>query len=175
MSNKKLSNKKSQAALEFLTTYAWAFLVIMIMVGALAYFGILNPAKLLPSRCNFGAEMGCEDYAISIVTGAGSNDLFRLRLKNNVGEPITVQSWAITKEDGSVFTCIAAPYCTALPATASWGRAEIKDVTCTCDFETPGFTKGNKAKILVTLNFYLSSSSVSYGRQVSGEVYTIVI
>ena len=33
-------HKKSQAALEFLTTYAWAFLVIIIMIGALAYFGV---------------------------------------------------------------------------------------------------------------------------------------
>ncbi|MBI2659218.1 hypothetical protein HYX05_03935 [Candidatus Woesearchaeota archaeon] len=48
-------HSKSQAALEFLTTYGWAFLVILIMIGTLAYFGILNPSKILPNRCNFGA------------------------------------------------------------------------------------------------------------------------
>lgn len=30
------------AALEFLTTYGWAFLVILLMVGALAWFGVLK-------------------------------------------------------------------------------------------------------------------------------------
>ena len=52
--------RKSQAALEFLTTYAWAFLVILIMIGALAYFGMLSPSKLLPDRCNFGSEVSCD-------------------------------------------------------------------------------------------------------------------
>src|SRR3990167_2852536 len=68
-------SSKSQAALEFLTTYGWAFLVILIMIGSLAYFGILNPSKILPDRCNFGPEFECLDYQISSTTGT-----FKLRL-----------------------------------------------------------------------------------------------
>ena len=34
-------NKKSQAALEFIMTYGWAILVVLVAIGALAYFGIL--------------------------------------------------------------------------------------------------------------------------------------
>ena len=82
---------KSQAALEFLTTYGWAFLVILIMIGTLAYFGILNPSKILPNRCNFGAEFQCLDYQISSTTGT-----FKLRLKNNAGEPIDVSSMTLS-------------------------------------------------------------------------------
>lgn len=38
--------KKGQSAIiEFLVTYGWAFLVIIIMIAALFYFGILNPAN----------------------------------------------------------------------------------------------------------------------------------
>jgi nicotinamide riboside transporter PnuC len=40
----KKMNKKSQAFLEFLTVYGWAFLVILVMIGALAYFEILSPS-----------------------------------------------------------------------------------------------------------------------------------
>ena len=29
------------------------------MIGSLAYFGILRPSRILPERCNFGAEIGC--------------------------------------------------------------------------------------------------------------------
>jgi len=36
-------NKKGQAIFEFFITYGWAFLVILVMIGALAYFGILSP------------------------------------------------------------------------------------------------------------------------------------
>lgn len=31
-------NKKSQAAVEFLMEYGWAILVVLVAVGALAYF-----------------------------------------------------------------------------------------------------------------------------------------
>ena len=40
--------RKSQVALEFLMTYGWAILVILIMIGALAYFGVLSPCKFIP-------------------------------------------------------------------------------------------------------------------------------
>lgn len=56
--------KKGQAALEFLTTYGWAFLVILVMIGALAYFGVLDPTRYLPQRCQFGAEMHCDNFAL---------------------------------------------------------------------------------------------------------------
>ena len=39
--------RRGQAALEFLTTYGWAFLVILVMIGALAYFGVLDPERFV--------------------------------------------------------------------------------------------------------------------------------
>ena len=68
-------NKKGQAALEFLTTYGWAFLVILVMIGALAYFGVLDPTKFLPQRCQFGAEMHCERFALDSATGGAYFEL----------------------------------------------------------------------------------------------------
>jgi len=38
-------NKKGQAAMEFLMTYGWALLVVLIAIGALAFFGVLNPSR----------------------------------------------------------------------------------------------------------------------------------
>lgn len=56
------SYKKAQAALEFLTTYGWAILVVLVMIGALAYFGVLNPSKFAAERCVFsGPEMTCQE------------------------------------------------------------------------------------------------------------------
>lgn len=34
--------------MDFLMTYGWAILVVLIAIGMLAYFGILNPDKLVP-------------------------------------------------------------------------------------------------------------------------------
>ena len=68
------NRKRGQAALEFLTTYGWAFLVILIMIVALAYFGILNPENLVPENC-FGSDgWSCSDFVAN--TGA-VNDSFQ--------------------------------------------------------------------------------------------------
>jgi len=37
--------------MEFLMTYGWAILVVLVVIGALAYFGVLSPATLLPEKC----------------------------------------------------------------------------------------------------------------------------
>jgi len=155
--------RKSQAALEFLTTYAWAFLVILIMVGALAYFGILRPNKLLPDRCNFGAEVGCLDYSIS--SGGGLN----LRLKNNIGEAIKVVSVSIDTESGS-YGCTD-----ATTLTGDWSSDVIKEPTWTgCDATNAGFVAGDKAKVLVTINYYALKSGSTYGHEVAGEIFATV-
>ena len=80
--------KKGQAALEFLTTYGWAFLVILVMISALGYFGILNPDRFLPERCNVGPEFACVEYAI--YDNADPN--FVLIMTNNVGQTINNMS-----------------------------------------------------------------------------------
>lgn len=41
-------NKKSQACMEFIMTYGWAILVLMVAVGALAYFGVFNKCSFMP-------------------------------------------------------------------------------------------------------------------------------
>jgi hypothetical protein len=76
--------KKAQAAMEFLMTYGWAILVVLVVIGALAYFGVLSPKKLLPDKCLFGPGVGtCSDFAAT-----SSDDKVILRLSNGFGETI---------------------------------------------------------------------------------------
>ena len=120
---KNLKNIKSQAALEFLTTYGWAFLVILLMIGTLTYFGILSPSKFLPERCNIAPEIGCINSIIG-QTDIGTGVL-RLKLKNNIQEAIIVSSWDTTSEANTPFSC------TLKPTTGIWLNGEIKDVEFT--------------------------------------------
>lgn len=50
-------------AMEFLTTYAWAILVVLAAVLVLAYFGVLNPEKFLPT-----SYIQCEDDPNSCIS-----------------------------------------------------------------------------------------------------------
>lgn len=54
--------KKSQVALEFLMTYGWAILVVLVAIGALAYFGVLSPDKFLPNKCTLSSGIACLDH-----------------------------------------------------------------------------------------------------------------
>lgn len=86
-----MPSRKSQAAMEFLLTYGWAMLVVLVVIAALAYFGVLSPAKLLPERCYFGTFGKCSDFGIIADidgSGDGSDNLIWIFLTNNMGKPI---------------------------------------------------------------------------------------
>jgi len=80
--------KKAQAAMEFLMTYGWAILVVLAAIGALAYFGVLSPANLLPEKCEFASGLTCtETPAASIAGGAGEEVCFPVT--NTLGYDVT--------------------------------------------------------------------------------------
>ncbi len=160
------SRGKGQIALEFLTTYGWAFLVIIIMISALAYFGILDPSKLLPDRCNFGTEIGCADHLLD-----ASGDNFRLRLKNNVGEIITVSGISLSSQTATSFTCSS--FDSGNPS--NWKSGNIEDLSWSgCTWSSAGFEPGSKAKIEVKITYNKVKSGASYPHDVHGEVLATV-
>jgi hypothetical protein len=78
--------KKGQAALEYLITYGWGFLVIIVAIGALAYFGLLSPTRYIPARCEFGAQLECVDYQLSVDTANYAH--VKIQFRNNFGDDI---------------------------------------------------------------------------------------
>ncbi len=79
--------KRAQAAMEFLMTYGWAILVVLVAIGALAYFGILSPARFLPESCTLAPGIGCNDFKITY--GAPDVGTIQLLLMNGMGETVT--------------------------------------------------------------------------------------
>lgn len=80
-----LFNKKGQAALEFLTTYGWAFLIILVMIGGLSYFGVLDVSQFVPDSCKLGGSVECPSYALY-------EDQLNITIANNLPQTdITVE------------------------------------------------------------------------------------
>ncbi|MFH1682544.1 MAG: hypothetical protein ABIA37_01990 [Candidatus Woesearchaeota archaeon] len=75
---------KAQAAMEFLMSYGWAILVVMIAVGALSYFGVLDAGMILPESCTSSAGMDCTGKAS--ITG----NTVAFVVHNNQGYPVLV-------------------------------------------------------------------------------------
>jgi hypothetical protein len=155
------NKNKAQAALEFLTTYAWAFIVILMMIGALAYFGILSPSSLLPNKCTISSEFQCLDWFIS-----SSASSIRVKIKNNVGEAIVANMTATS--DGSVPLA-----CTTSGFTMSTGQQADFNVTCS-NFQAAGMISGEKRKVLFTLRYHTIASGASYPHEANGELFSVV-
>ncbi len=103
---KQKSKKKAQAALEFLVTYGWAIGVIIIIVGALTYFGVFDLNKYVRDYCTFGPQLECLDYEIS------SNSV-GFYVKNNFGFPIQIINYTVIYE--------GIPRATYVPSTTTNG------------------------------------------------------
>lgn len=101
-------HKRGQAALEFLSTYGFAFLIILVMVGALTYFGVLKPQNIIPERCIMGREFECNDFQIvRDVPGVDDDATLRIQVVNQLGNTVTICSGNAGDPN---------PACTAIPA-----------------------------------------------------------
>lgn len=69
---------RGQAAMEYIVTYGWAFLVILVAIGALAYFGVINPSMFLPGRCTVSGGFSCLQYKVTATQ-------VQLGIQNNLG------------------------------------------------------------------------------------------
>lgn len=124
------NNRKSQAALEFLMTYGWAILVVLVAVGALAYFGVLSPDKFLPAKCTLQSGLACIDHKATATT-------LELVIQNSLGYDITVDSikagkctpktslGALANGQKLTLTGASALACTGIPTGSSKYNEEI--------------------------------------------------
>ncbi len=150
--------RKGQAALEFLTTYGWAFLVILVMIGALAGFGILSPKNLLPNRCNLGPELSCEEAQVTY-----NNSLVYV-IRNSMSDSIKINSETATIDGTSIGAACSISPATLVPGTTT---------TITCPYTANGLpVKGDKAKIAVEIKYTPVGKALE--QSVKGEIFQSV-
>ena len=131
--------RKGQAAMEFLMTYGWALLVVLVAIGALAFFGVLNPGQFLPSSCTITPGISCDDFTASA-------SQVQVVLRNGMGDSLTSVALIV---DGA--SCSQ----TGTAGTISDGDAE----TFSC---AGGWTKGDKLKADLALTYKVGSSTISH-------------
>ena len=154
-----MRNLKGQAAMEFLMTYGWAILVVLVAIGALAYFGVLSPETLLPEKCivQSGSGLFCEK---NLVNADATADTVTLRLKNSLADAVNVTSVTITTDTSGV--CGAATTFEGLDSAVTADATTDFVVTCTnlaagklkgditVDYLVDGFTKSTTGDLITT-------------------------
>ena len=135
-----MSKSKSQAALEFLTTYGWVFIVLLLTVSALYYFGLLDFGKYLPQECTFPSQFNCVDFTMG---SSGPNVKFAL--VNGIGEKINVTGLTITNDAASPLVCDS-------PASFIWLSGEEEDfifTSCTGS----NFISGERIEAKISMDY----------------------
>ncbi|VVC04465.1 Uncharacterised protein [Candidatus Burarchaeum australiense] len=86
------NGKKAQAALEFLTTYGWAILVIVLVLVSLTWLGVFNVQQGVSERCTFPADISCLNARVS------GTQLTQLTLTNRMTKVMYVCEVACTND-----------------------------------------------------------------------------
>ena len=93
-----MKNMKGQAAMEYLMTYGWAILAIVLVIAALIF---LNPFRA-PEVCLFEqAGFTCNEPPPQLYADQGGNLMMNARLWNQVGQPIIIKKVLCTSAPGS--------------------------------------------------------------------------
>lgn len=147
---------KSQAALEFLTTYVWAFFVIGITIGVLYYFGIFDFGKYLPQKCVFPSQFKCLDFSLK------PSDI-SVKLVNNLGEDIRVTALQIANEAVPPISCTppAVPF--------DWQYSTEKDLNfAACS--GGGYITGERVELKVSMSYYAINTPSKPAHLVNGKI-----
>jgi hypothetical protein len=136
--------RKGQSALEFLMTYGWAIMVILVMIGALAYFGVFDIQDRMPERCMITTGIDCADFMMNSTT-------LKIYVTNNEGSSLSYINLSSTScSDYTVAYNVA-------------GGSKV-ELSCTISAKTTG--KGNKFKMPITIAYQKTDSiypKIAYG------------
>jgi hypothetical protein len=87
---------KGQAAIEYITTYGWAILVLLIVITVLVSSGILSPSYLVSEECSFGTSLGCN---FALFNDGGATRL-SIDIHNGFPYKIKVKKLEMQTQDG---------------------------------------------------------------------------
>ena len=160
---------KGQTAIEYLMTYGWAILIILIVAGVLAYYGIFAPAGFLgPTARGFGQVQVLNPWSLTAANGA-----LTLNLENRVGGTIQVTNISYTLTNGGTASEWALPICPngctdPTDPTNTNLTSGSKGVFVTSPITTVIGTAGSTYTATVTITYGYSGGTFSSTGTISG-------
>ena len=151
--------RKSQASIEYLTTYAWAFIIIIVITGAISYLGLLDFGKFLPQTCKFSNQFPCLDFNLN----ADGN--VRVKLVNNIGTELDIVSIVLDNKESPplfcdpdvIITIDTIPTVVPLEGVASWEDSKEADILFT-GCSGGGYESGERIDGIVKLIYQRTGS-----------------
>ncbi|MCX6775959.1 MAG: right-handed parallel beta-helix repeat-containing protein [Candidatus Micrarchaeota archaeon] len=170
-------NKKAQVALEFLTTYGWVIVGVLLLFAVLFYYGSFDPTRFMPNQCNFEQGLQCTTYRFQGATSPTSPTRLILQFSNNFPYDVAFSGNTsdITVENvGNIGKQTYIGNCSPmLPNIAKKNTV----ITCVFDIYNQSYmpSSGKKIKFQVELNYTNCITDPNYlvnGSCMSGSNYT---
>jgi hypothetical protein len=143
MNKQFLFYKKTQAAMEFLMTYGWALLVVLIAIAALVFFGLLDPDRFLPEKVELPIGLIAKDFIVN-------DGEIIIYVMNNIGQDIN--NFKIGIEYCNDYTG-------AYSDTSNIQNGKIRAISIPCN----GLIIGKKIKSDISISY----STRTYGNELS--------
>jgi hypothetical protein len=142
---KLISMKKGQSAMEYLMTYGWAILIVIIVAAALYALGVFTPSSS-ETEARFATLGTSPAHTLNSASG-----LFTVKLPNQVGKTIVVSSVEIEPTTGGAG-------CTNASAGLNIGPGQIADAIVSCTpanttLTTLGLAATNSYSLKVTVTY----------------------
>ncbi|MFT4303136.1 MAG: hypothetical protein ACMXYG_01105 [Candidatus Woesearchaeota archaeon] len=155
-------NKKGQAAMEFLMTYGWALLIVLIAIAALAFFGLLSPSTFLPTRADIGPEFqvtgvsaGLRGVTFMVTNGIGSTAYdFQLEVENCKGK----STYGYVQEEETWRTINS-----GVSPKLNIGAGQSERVTVWCDSQVPN--SNFQSDLLVTWETMVGGQRMPHAKE----------
>jgi len=144
-------NKKGQTAIEYLMTYGWAILIILVVGGVLYYYGVFSPSTLVgESKTGFG-QVELIDWEVDAAT-----DNVLVLLENRAGAQIIIYEVVVDS------------------TTATWTNATMSEGSRETQFRTisgTGLTLDAGDTYRIDLTFtYVRTDADNIGLSSSGSI-----
>ena len=165
-----MMTKSAQAAMEFLMTYGWVLVVVLILIGALAYFGAFNGDLLLPEKCDLQSGLTCSDSRVVLTNSVGTSYV-RILVQNNMGYNIIISKVNVTSPTSPAYSCINLTSPQILIAN---GATQSIKIDTGCQDFPKGVAGASKKKFNVDITYYLQGSIQANNHTITGELFTKV-
>lgn len=130
--------------MEYMSTYIYTGLALVIVVGSMTYFGAFNPSTYTKENCESGTQLRCQDSSIT------TNGEIKILLSNQLDREITINNYTFIYEDISYTVTI---------------NDDIKakeNITISYIITSLSFSKGKKESVSYEINYHATGSNNNF-------------
>lgn len=89
-------NRKGQAAAEYLVTYGWALLLLVVVIAIILSTGVFNPSAFVGEECAIQPDIPCTGFQLY---QDGGNTVLLMRVENRLGYTMLLDTASVTTTD----------------------------------------------------------------------------